>query len=199
MTDREQLEALAKIGNRWRATAPVDDDFVGLKNEFDRELTVATRHLDNPPLRFVLKDWVGTLGLRHQGVLLTAVRGCDTAPKDDASKLFTRCYREIILNPHVGDSAKSASFIEKVDELELIRRFLAYWKNLDHYPHHYVMHLVHAIEVIGWKHPDGNTAYQWRSFYLSLCRGLHVRHETCEEMDARLNADEQTFKEMQKV
>lgn len=141
----------------------------------------------------ILKDWVQELGLRHQGVLLTSVRGCDTAPKHDASKLLTRCIRNEILNPHCGNAKKAATFIEAVPEDVLIQRFGDFRRNLDHYPHHYVMHIVHTIEIIGYKHPDPRIAYNWRMFYKYLCRGLHLNLETEEELDRRLNADEETF------
>lgn len=148
----------------------------------------------------VLKDWVMELGLRHQGVLLTVVRGCDTAPKDDPSKLFTRCIRGVILNCHCGDAVKAvSSFIEKVTDDELVHRFNAFRKNLDHYPHHYVMHVVHAVQIIGYTYPsDDVTRAIWCRFYETLCRGLHVPPESPEMMDRRLNADEETFGKLQK-
>lgn len=33
----------------------------------------------------VLRPWVRKLGLRHQGVIITALRGCDIANKEDFS------------------------------------------------------------------------------------------------------------------
>ena len=145
----------------------------------------------------ILKDWVQKLGLRHQGVLLTVIRGCDTAPKDDASKLFTRCVRELILKAHCCDPKKSVSFIQWVEPAELVLRFRAFAKNLDHYPHHYVMHLVHAIEIIGYKHEDQDVRSLWLMFYHELCFGLHMGNETEHELDRRLNADEETFGRLQ--
>lgn len=144
-------------------------------------------------MKSILKAWVMELGLRHQGTLLTAVRGCDTAPKDDASKLFTRCYRDMILEAHCGDAAKAATFIEKVHDHELINRFEAFRKNLDHYPHHYVMHVLHSVEIIGYYYPIGHDRSTWLGFYRKLCKGLHVTPETKQELDERLNADEETF------
>ena len=134
------------------------------------------------------------LGLRHQGVLLTAIRGCDTAPKDDPSKLFTRCYRNMVLNCHCGDPQKSVSFIEEVSTEKLYERFHAFRKNLDHYPHHYNMHLIHAIEIVGYKHPVFCHREIWKEFYFRLCRGLHVTPETEGMLDSRLNAEEEHFK-----
>lgn len=144
-------------------------------------------------MKSILQDWVMELGLRHQGVLLTVVRGCDTAPKDDPSKLFTRCIRAVILNAHCGDPAKARTFIESVSTYEMLSRFTAFRSNLDHYPHHYCMHVIHAIEIIGYKHPIEGIRDEFGFFYLKLCKGLHVNPETEDQLDERLNADEETF------
>lgn len=141
----------------------------------------------------VLQDWVMTLGLRHQGVLLTAVRGCDTAPKEDTSKDFTRAYRSIVLNAFCGDAKKSATFIEYVEPEAEIARFLAFRKNLDPYPHHFVMHFCHAIEIVGYKHPDAAVRERYLNYYRRFCRGLHVTPETEAELDERLGANEHVF------
>lgn len=141
----------------------------------------------------VLKVWVMRLGRRHQGVLLTAVRGCDTAPKEDSSKAFTRCLRGVILNAHCGDAKKAQTFMEELNPSDEAERFNKFRKNLDHYPHHFVAHMTHAIEVIGYKHPDLQTRDRWHSYYRMLCKGLHVNPETEAELDLRLNADEDTF------
>lgn len=147
----------------------------------------------------ILKVWVMRLGRRHQGVLLTAVRGCDTAPKDDTSKAFTRCYRGVVLNAHCGDAAKAQSFMESISAADEAERFNKFRRNLDHYPHHFVMHFIHAIEIVGYKHPDLETRDRWHSYYLRLCNGLHVRTETEGQLDVRLNADEDTFGKQDKV
>lgn len=147
----------------------------------------------------VLQDWVLDLGLRHQGVLLTAVRGCDDAPKDDPSKLFTRMLRGCFLNAHCGDPLKAQTFIEAPKKAsmypleEFEKRFTAFRKNLDHYPHHFIMHIVHSIEVIGYYHPDPEIMELVHKFYCKLCNGLHVNIEWKDQMDARLNKDEESF------
>jgi hypothetical protein len=147
----------------------------------------------------VLQSWVGELGLRHQGVLLTAVRGCDTAPKGDASKNLVRVYRSAILNCHCGNPNQAKTFIEAVSDDEAGKRFLAFRKNLDHYPHHYIAHLMHAFEIVGYKHPEMLAAARWRGYYEALCRGLHINPETVEQLDARLNADEAAFAAMDRA
>ena len=141
-------------------------------------------------MKSVLQDWVMTLGLRHQGVLVSAVRGCDPAPKHDPSKTFVRCYRGVILNAF---SEKAQTFIEHVSHAEEVIRFTAFRKNHDHCPLHYVFHLLHAIEIVGYKHPDYATQCRWHAYYRQFCRSLHVNPETEAQLDARLNADEDTF------
>jgi hypothetical protein len=154
------------------------------------------------PMPSILQDWVQALGLRHQGTLMTAIRGCDTAPKDDPSKLFVRCYRALVLNPHCGDVSRAASFVEWPGFRAIQDRFHAFRRNMDHYPHHYVMHLMHAIEIVGYKYPisatiGGVNGYairiQFESMYRYLCKGMHINPETEAELDARLNADEDSF------
>jgi hypothetical protein len=148
--------------------------------------------LDKPPDRSILQPWVMQLGLRHQGVLLTGVRGCDTAPKDDPSKKFIRAYRAMILEAHCGDPSKARSFIEKVGMEELLERFHALRRSCDHYPHHYLMHLLHAMEIIGYKHPDSKTRFLWYDIYSAMCISLHMNPEREDQLDSRLNADEAT-------
>lgn len=146
------------------------------------------------PSTGILQDWVAKLELRHQGGLLSGiVRGCDTAPKDDESKVLTRALRALILNTHCADPEKSASFIEHIEPQELRTRIENFCKNCDHYPHHYVMHLIHAIEIVGYYHPKLDYRTACRDGYNRLCNGLHTNPETKEQLDERLNADEETF------
>lgn len=143
--------------------------------------------------RSVLQDWVMELGLRHQGVLLTAVRGCDTSPKEDASKALARCYRAAVLNAHCGDPRKARTFIEWVSNDALLWRMREVRKNCDHLPHHYLMHLIHAAQIVGLKHPDPQVAAPWAAFYADMVHGLHLSPETEAELDARLSAGEEAF------
>jgi hypothetical protein len=147
----------------------------------------------------VLQDWVMGLGLRHQGVLLTAVRGCDTAPKQDPSKDLARALRGLFLNCHCGDPARAKTFIEAVPGEELTRRFEAFRKNCDHYPLHYVMHVLHTIQIIGHYHPNLAMRALTQGFYQKFCKALHLNPETKEQLDARLNADEETFAKLDRM
>lgn len=140
----------------------------------------------------ILQPWVAELGLRHQGVLLTAVRGCDTVERHDPVKLVSRAYRGEILQTHCANPEDAKSFIELCDTATLIARLGKVASNHDHYPHHYIMHLIHASEIVGYCGPNFRQA-PWRAFYFSMCSKLHANPETAEEMNRRLNADEESF------
>jgi len=140
----------------------------------------------------ILKDWVTNLGLRHQGVLLGAVRGCDTAPRHDPSKLLSRALRGEFLEAHVGDASKAKTFIQLCDNFELADRMKAFLDNSDHYPLHFVMHFIHAGEMVAYHGPEDRRA-MWLSFYTKACKKLHLSPESKEQMDARLGADEDAF------
>lgn len=144
-------------------------------------------------MRTIMQSWTQELGLRHQGVLLTAVRGCDVVPKEDVSKRIVRHLRSTFMNAHCGDPKKAVSFIEIMDEdtfFEVCRQFAG---SLDHYPLHYVAHLMHTAEIIGYYHPDMEERCFWNWFYETIVNKLHLRPETKDELDARLNVDESTM------
>lgn len=148
-------------------------------------------------LQPILKPWVMALGLRHQGVLLTAVRGCDTVNKHCPVKALVRAYRETILLAHCGDSKKSKSFIERfgVGDLTGIMREVV--ENHDSLPHHYLMHLIHASEIVGYKQTHSDQAIKWREFYEAMCNKMHMCPEAEWQLDKRLNADEDSFAKAQ--
>jgi hypothetical protein len=141
-------------------------------------------------MKSILFHWVECLGLRHQGVLMSCVRGCDSVPKDDASKLLARCLRAKVL---LSFDDKPSSFIDRVEPDELGRRMIAVLENHDHYPVHYLLHILHGAEIIGYKHPDSLTRDRWLWFYVNLAKCFHLTPETEVQMDERLGACEGVF------
>lgn len=146
----------------------------------------------------VLQPWVEEIGLRYQGVLMGAIRGCDTAPKNDPSKLLTRCFRNEVLKSFTEDPKQSASFIEAVEPHELGERMKNFLRNWDHYPMHFVMHFVHAAEVVGRFHSDPIQRDIWNAFYEEACRKMHMTPESTATLRARLEANEQQFEQGQR-
>lgn len=128
----------------------------------------------------VVKEWISNLSLKQQTVLLSALRGCDTVDKHDVSKLFIRKLRSVILNnacPNEGD------FMQDTVTDEVIYNFT---KSLDKYPFHFLMHFIHAVEIIGYKHPDENTKLWWNNLYKTIVNSFHMNIETEEQCDYRL-------------
>jgi len=48
---------------------------------------------------------------------------------------------------------------------------------------------MHALEVIGWRHPDGLTRQRARYLYLDMVANLHLEPESRDRMIERLSED----------
>jgi hypothetical protein len=83
------------------------------------------------------------------------------------------------------DPHKTQSFMGYTATLIADRdRFL---RSLDQYPFHFVMHLMHAAEILGYKHPDQNRRVFWINLYCTIVyEHLHCEVESMEMMDLRL-------------
>lgn len=56
----------------------------------------------------------------------------------------------------------------------------------DELPAHYTTHFMHAVEILGYKHPDPTVREFWNDFYARLVHALHLWPETEEQLDKRL-------------
>lgn len=61
-----------------------------------------------------------------------------------------------------------------------------YLREVDAIPHHFHLHLLHAIEILGYKHPDLRTREWWNETYNRLVHDMHLWPETEAQMDRRL-------------
>jgi hypothetical protein len=125
----------------------------------------------------VVRPWVAELQWMCQTVLLLALRGCDTATKEDASKLVTRALRHVLL----FNARNDASFMNLEPPAEL--------PDLERYPQHWLAHTMHACEIIGYCHPDATTRVKWNRLYVAFCQAWHVNPESKEEMLGRLKGE----------
>lgn len=137
----------------------------------------------------VMKSWTSFLPLRHQGVLVSALRGCDGASKDDNSKALNCMMRRACLNPADDRETLNERGFFGFSPARLKRDFPNFLHSLDQYPLHYVTHLMHACEVIGYKHPDLRFREFFSIAYMMIVHKLHLNVETCEQMDTRLCFD----------
>lgn len=134
----------------------------------------------------VVKAWVGDLlSFKQQTVLLSALRGCDGKPKEDVSKILTRKLRgEILLSADTVSKSTPGTFMGAPDDMATAaNKFVA---NLDHYPVHWLMHFAHAVEIVGYYHPDPTTAKWWLSLYEAILAALHVSPESKAQNEERL-------------
>jgi len=154
--------------------------------------------------RPVVQAWVEELTFMQQTVLLTAVRGPDGVTKYHPVKNLLRWYRRCLLisamdgavlttpgeagggsftGPSYTGNENLVATWEDIMHSEVISEVL---RKVDELPHHFYMHLVHAIEIMGYKHSDDRIRSFWLSVYLRFCKDMHVNPETVEQMDHRL-------------
>ncbi len=145
-------------------------------------------HMELSPHQ-VQRQWSTCLPLRHQGVLMTAIRGCDGAPKEDPSKSLSRMIRMATLNPADERETSSRGGFFGFDSTKLESDLHDFLHSLDEYPLHYVMHLMHASQVIGYKHPNIEFRDFFRLAYALIVHTFHLNMESESDMDLRLTLD----------
>jgi hypothetical protein len=148
----------------------------------------------------IVREWVEKLPARMQGTLFTCVRGADDVERDDVIKELARKFRGVILYCH-DPNPKTFSYpidYENVTQLiSILAEMKVIAKSHDHYPHHYLMHLIHCAEIVGYYHPHPVCKQVWNEFYDRMCHKMHMTPETEYDCRMRLTADEETFAKMQ--
>jgi hypothetical protein len=169
-------------------------------------------------MRSVLQDWVMELPFMQQSVLIAAMRGPDGVEKMHRSKMLCRWLRRCIVisafdkkaldNPndprggsYTGPSCpvSNSSFNEwEIPMNDVVKNYL---DSIDSLPHHFHLHFLHAVEIIGYKHSNERIRTWWRMTYVRMAHDMHLNIEPEEHLDDRLNdnetdwrADESRFK-----
>lgn len=150
----------------------------------------------------IIQPWAADLGLRHQGVLVSAIRGCDSVNREDPSKYLVCVFRGVLLRPHCRDLAKSASFMVPFDAENWDHASADFYRSIDHYPNHWLLHWTHACQIVGYKYRNNlppasleiDTRDAFIQMYLRIVKKFHMEPETEVSLDARLNANEDDFK-----
>lgn len=153
----------------------------------------------------VLHEWVHELPFQMQALLLTAMRGPDENNKYNAAKAIIRYLRGTICKPagHWNGKNNNDFMWGEYDSPDMIKSYNghpvksttplfsthadAFWQDHDEYPHHFIMHLVHCAEVIGYKHPDCFVRKHWLNFYRDACKAFHMNPESEPQLENRLN------------
>ena len=160
----------------------------------------------------VTQSWTHSLPMMQQTVLLTAVRGPDGIEKYHPCKYLIRWFRrcvllsamdyKIFLTPYEmgGGSFTGPSYTCPTEELnsdwrpEMASVVGRYLQSLDALPHHFQLHFMHAVEIVGYKHPDVTIRDWWRNLYFTLVSDMHLMPETEQELDARLCDNETSWR-----
>lgn len=148
---------------------------------------------DERKVQSVLQDWVMELPLRYQGVLLSAMRGCDDSPKewtssgevaDTAARRLTAWLRWACLNPaDPREVDVPGAFMQS----RLPRPFKP--SGLGHFPLHWFAHVMHAFQVVAVCHPSAEVSADALGVYDTMVHSLHLNPETPEAMRERLTED----------
>lgn len=155
----------------------------------------------------VLQDWVVQLPMMQQSVLIAAMRGPDGVEKMHRSKMLCRWLRRCIVisafdkraldNPyHPGGGSYTGPSciepIEGVNDWELLMNDVVkeYLLAIDDLPHHFHLHFLHAMEILGYKHNNERIRNWWLKAYCRMAHDMHLHAEAESELDYRLNDDE---------
>lgn len=151
----------------------------------------------------VLQEWVVGIPMMQQTVLLTAIRGPDGLPKYGCVKMLLRWFRRCVLlsamdgctlsdpfdkngGSFTGPSFSAGNLQNTGWESNMDEIVGEYLKTLDAIPHHFQLHFLHAVEILGYKHPDKRIGAWWIAVYRRLVNDMHLHCESMEEMDWRL-------------
>ena len=122
--------------------------------------------------------WMSELGWKQQSVILSALRGPDNHHSPNIKKI-SRWIRSITQN----NADPTHSYMKNV-QLPSLKEFEDefYFAST-----HYSLHLLFALEIIGFKHPDPELARIAHDYYLRLVEDVyHLKPETVEDLDSRL-------------
>lgn len=159
------------------------------------------------------QNWVTELTIMQQSALLSAIRGPDgggTGCVKPIVKWLRRCVlvsafdRAILTSPTDprGGAFTGWSYIpaynasaEDADrwEIRMDEYVGEYIHDQNFLPLHFTSHLLAAIQVLGYKHPNRRIREWWGKTYLRIVKKMHLNPESEKEMDGRLNDDEETW------
>lgn len=117
-----------------------------------------------------------------QSTLLLGLRGPD-GMTTTYIKQWTRWLRGHAFKPGNPDNVKQFMLDADPPDLE-DKSPLAY--ELYVVPQHYYSHLMHAVQVVAMRHPDGAASHTAMNMYVAMAETLHLRPETREHFEQRL-------------
>ena len=136
-----------------------------------------------------LRKWVLDLSWMQQGVLFGAFRNCDGMPSNGPHKTLIRGIRAACIKSAQPKGSFNARRPTLIDVSQAAKDFT--YKTWDEFPLHFILHLLHASEVLAYCHPDKNVAQTWDIIYRIMARQMHLHVELESEFRIRLEDDSQ--------
>lgn len=151
----------------------------------------------------VTQPWTHEISMMQQTVLLAAIRGPDGSPKyGGGAKMLLRWFRRctllsamdgrVLVDPiEKNGGSFTGPSLEGDDDNDhwsdrMQEHVSDYLRNTDALPHHYQMHFLHAVQIVGYKHPNHEIRFFWHQLYKRLVNDFHLHPESEPEMDSRL-------------
>lgn len=148
-----------------------------------------------------LQDWTTKIPIMQQSVLLAIVRGPDNFPKYHPVKPILRWYRRcllvsaidgiVLIDPACSGGGSftgpSCAYLPDLTWQQQMEPIVDdFFKTMDAMPIHFWLHMMHAVEIMGYKHSDNSIAKWWRDLYFRMVEAMHVWPELENQLDERL-------------
>lgn len=142
----------------------------------------------------VQPEWCRRLPVQQQSVLFLGGRGPDGMPKHHPCKQVHIAYRGCVFV--AAKYGRPLWWGERADSFMSLERFADdtlwaadvqnFFDHHDSLPKHYLVHLMHGAQILGYKHFDERYRKRWIDFYLECVDMFHLRPESEADMDKRL-------------
>jgi len=131
----------------------------------------------------VLQSWLEEIPIRMQSTLVLGLRGPDTHVCPNVKKV-QRWLRGIVFRPGNPDNVKE--FMTDVNDLPVMVEKGPLAKELEFCTQHFYSHLMHALEVVAYRHPGIIERHSAFLLFQGMCSAFHLTVETVDEFEDRL-------------
>lgn len=130
----------------------------------------------------VLQPWLEKIPIRMQSTLVLGLRGPDTHVAPHV-KTIGRWLRGLAFKPGNPDNVKE---FMRLEPPERIVEKGPTAKELEFCTQHYYSHLMHACEVVGYRHPDADVRNHAWLLFRDMAACMHLPIESRESFEDRL-------------
>ena len=124
----------------------------------------------------VLQEWVCALSWKKQTVLIGAIRAPDLPISAQFKRVSTWLRLQILENADPDTGFMRDAVLPTFDDVE---------KEFERFPLHCGHHILLAMQVIAFEHPDRGVRWMARDWYFLALRLQHVNPENLGQYEAR--------------